>query len=176
MTPEDLFLLAAEFAQATSNANLFHALGSTATNDNDRAAHGATATRWTKLASSRREELHAALRETLRGTVPAVPDDELPVATTQRGKIEVRATTTDGTRTVRVHYTPAQALETGAALIACAAVMDDRIGGTLTRTLAALPSHLDTEQATTEPTDEQPAGEDPTGAKPTGRGRGIGDA
>jgi len=176
MTPELLFTLAAEFAQATGNSDRFRVLGSMATNDNDRVAHAGAAARWEALASSRREELRAALRETLRGTVRAVPDDELPVATTQRGRIEVRATIPDGTRTVRVRYTPAQALETGAALIACAALMDDRIGGTLTRTLAALPSHLDTGLAPTEPTNEEPAGEKPTAEQPTGGGREIRDA
>jgi hypothetical protein len=175
MTPERLFDLAAEFAQATGNAERHNAYAASATDD-ERAAHTKKSVTWTNLAVRRREELRTALREALHGTVRAVPDEQLPVATWRAGQVEVRAATTDGTRTVRVSYTPAQALETGAALIACAAATDDRIGGTLTRALAALPSHLDTEQATTEPTDEQPAGEEPTGATPTGRGRGIGDA
>ena len=79
------------------------------------------------------------MRDTLRGTVRAVPDDELPVATWRRGRVEIRAITTDRVRAVRVRYTPAQALAAGAALIACAAITDERSGGTLTDILAAFP-------------------------------------
>jgi hypothetical protein len=172
---ERLYRLAVDFAEAFSNAQRSYDRADSAT-DEDRSVLKSIAETWRVTVARRREDLRAALRETLRGTARAVPDDELPVATTQRGRIEVRATTTDGTRTVRVRYTPAQALETGAALIACAALMDDRIGGTLTRTLAALPSHLDTEPATTEPTNEEPAGEKPTAEQPNGGGREIRDA
>ncbi|WP_307962113.1 hypothetical protein [Salinispora arenicola] len=40
---------------------------------------------------------------------------------------------------MRVLYTPAQALAAGAALIACAALTDAQISGTLTGILAAFP-------------------------------------
>jgi hypothetical protein len=170
MTPDRLFNLAAEFAQATGNAERHNAYAACATGD-EHTDHIKKAATWTALAARRREELRTALRDALHGAVRAVPDHELPVATGQRGRSEVRAVTTDRTRTVRVRYTPAQALETGAALIACAAITDERIGGTLTRTLAALPSHLDTDLATTEP-----AGEEPTAERPTGAGTEIRDA
>lgn len=188
MTPvERVYCLAADYAEAVGNVERWEARAASATDTADpetgldRSDHTYMANTWRTLVTVRREELRAALHETLRGTVRAVPDDELPVATKRRGRIEVRATTTDGTRTVRVRYTPAQALETGAALIACAALLDDRIGGTLTRTLAALPSHLNTGPATTEPTNEEPtneepAGEKPTAEQPTGGGREIRDA
>ncbi|GAA4466630.1 hypothetical protein [Phytohabitans houttuyneae] len=170
MTPDPLFDLAAEFAQATGNAERHTAYAACATGD-EHISQTEKAATWTALAARRREELRAALRETLHGTVRAVPDQALPVATWQRGRVEVRAVTTDGARTVRVRYTPGQALETGAALIACAAATDERIGGTLTRTLAALPSHLDTE-----PTPTAPVGEEPTADRPTGAGREVRDA
>ncbi|GAA4469705.1 hypothetical protein [Phytohabitans houttuyneae] len=170
MNPDRLFDLAAEFAQATGNAERHNAYAACATGD-EHTEHTKKASTWTALAARRREELRTALRDATHGAVRAVPDHELPVATWRRGRIEVRAVTTDGTRAVRVRYTPGQALETGAALIACAAITDERIGGTLTRTLAALPSHLHTP-----PTQTEPIGEEPTTAKPTGAGREGRDA
>jgi hypothetical protein len=138
MNSDRLFDLAAEFAQATGNAERFHARAAVATGD-AQTGHTKKASDWEAIAARRREHLSAALREALRGTVHAVPDDELPVATWQRGRVEVRATTLDGTRAVRVRYTPAQALAAGAALIACAAITDEQAGGTLTGILAAFP-------------------------------------
>ncbi|MEV0396501.1 hypothetical protein [Polymorphospora rubra] len=138
MNPERLFDLAAEFAQATGNAERFHAHAASTTGDGH-TVHSRSASRWEAIAARRREHLRAALREELRGTVHAVPDDELPVATWRRGRVEVRGTTLDGTRTIRVRYTPAQALAAGAALIACATITDEQAGGTLTGILATFP-------------------------------------
>lgn len=140
MNPERLFDLAAEFAQAIGNAERFHARAASCAGD-DHTAHTKKASDWQAIAARRREHLRAALREALRGTMTAVPDAELPVATWQRGRVEVRATTLDGTRAVRVRYTPAQALAAGAALIACAAITDEQTGGTLTSILPAFPPH-----------------------------------
>jgi hypothetical protein len=137
MTPERLFDLAAEFAQATGNAERFHARAASAADD-DRAALTEKAETWDARAARRREQLRTALREALRGAVRAVPDDNLPVATRRPGQVEVRAVTTDRRRAVRVRYTPAQALAAGAALIACAAITDER-GGALAGVLAAFP-------------------------------------
>ncbi|WP_216592212.1 hypothetical protein [Verrucosispora sioxanthis] len=47
--------------------------------------------------------------------------------------------TPDGTRTVRVRYTPAQATAAAVALIACAAITDDPDGSTLASILPAFP-------------------------------------
>ncbi|GAB3863706.1 hypothetical protein GCM10029963_72900 [Micromonospora andamanensis] len=138
MNPDRLFDLAAEFAHATGNAERFHARAAVATGD-DRAAHEKAASRWEAIAARRREHLRASLREALRGTVKAVPDERLPVATWQPGRVEVRATTLDGTRSVRVRYTPAQAAAAAVALIACAAITDDPNGSTLASILPAFP-------------------------------------
>lgn len=143
MNPDRLFDLAAEFAQATGNAERFHARAASTTGD-DHTAHTKKASEWEAIAARRREHLRAALREALRGTVTAAPDNELPVATLQRGRVEIRATTTDGTRAVRVRYTPAQALAAGAALIACAAITDEKSGGTLTSILGVFPPNPST--------------------------------
>ncbi|BCJ51795.1 hypothetical protein Asp14428_32700 [Actinoplanes sp. NBRC 14428] len=75
-----------------------------------------------------------------RTTVRAVPDERLPVCTWQKGSIEVRAVVPDGTRNVRVRYTPAQAIAAGTALIACGAVADSQTGGALTAILPAFPT------------------------------------
>ena len=57
------------------------------------------------------------------------------MSTWQRGRVEVRAITTDGARAVRVRYTTAEAVAAGTALIACAAIADTADGGTLSRIL-----------------------------------------
>jgi hypothetical protein len=158
MTPQRLFDLAAEFAQATGNAERLRARAASGTDDH--AAHTEKAAAWDALAARRREQLRDALRETLRGTVLAVPDDKLPVATWQRGRVEIRAVTTDRARVVRVRYTPAQALAAGAALIACAAITDGRAGGTLTDILPAFPPNptRTNPPPAAEPTDETTGG------------------
>jgi len=140
MTPERLFDLAAEFAEAAGNAGLFHARAAATTGD-EHTTHTANAARWEAIVARRREHLRTTLREALRGTVTAIPDDRLPVATWQRGRVEIRATTTasGGARAVRVRYTPAQAVAAGAALIACAAITDKQTGGSLAGILAAFP-------------------------------------
>ncbi|GAB3160768.1 hypothetical protein GCM10027290_67200 [Micromonospora sonneratiae] len=150
MNPDRLFDLAAEFAQATGNAERFHARAASTTG-NAHTAHSKKASKWEAAATRRREHLRATLREALRGTVTAVPDAELPVATWQRGRVEILATT-DGTRAVRVRYTPAQALTAGAALIACAAITDEQTGGTLTSILSAFPPNP--------PTSDEPASDE----------------
>jgi len=137
MTDEALFALAVEFALATGQAAMYRTRAELIRGDDstdaDRAKH------WDNAARTHREALHERLREATAHTVHALPDDELPVATWQRGRVEVRAVTTDATRAVRVRYTPAQALAAGAALIACAAITDTRAGGTLADILAAFP-------------------------------------
>ncbi|GIF74120.1 hypothetical protein [Asanoa siamensis] len=89
--------------------------------------------------NQRREGLRAALRDALPATVQPMPDDELPVCTHVRGQVEVRATFDHGRRGILVCYTPAQALAGGAALIACAAITDDKAGGAIAAILLALP-------------------------------------
>src|SRR5262245_25471966 len=172
-TAERLYRLASDFAEAVGNVERWQTRADSAADSApdpvtglDRAAHTSMAETWLALVARRREELRAALRETLHGTVRAVPDDELPVATWQRGRVEVRATTTDGTRAVRVRYTPAQALAAGAALIACAAITDQKAGGTLAGVLAAFPPNPDS--ADEPPTGDDPGGRNPIGMKPAG--------
>ncbi len=86
--------------------------------------------------------LRADLRHAFELPVHAVPDDELPVVARDHDRIHVRAVTGtgDNARSVRVHYNPAQALNAGTALIAYAAVTDQRLGGTLSGILAPFPA------------------------------------
>ena len=86
-----------------------------------------------------RTALRVELRQALELPVHALPDAELPVCTWRQGQVEARALTGTGGRAVRVRYTPAQALAAGAALIACAAITDQRQGGTLSTILGAFP-------------------------------------
>ncbi len=84
-------------------------------------------------------ELMTAIDALATGTVKAVPDARLPVCTWRRGIVEVRAVTSDNSRSVRVRYTPAQAVAAGAALIACAAVADSDSASQLTPILPPFP-------------------------------------
>jgi hypothetical protein len=149
MTPDRLFSLAAEFAEASANAARTRGLLPSAQSDTDLADLHRQAARWDETAAHRREALREALRTALGGAVRAVPDEELPVATWHSGRVEVRAIADDGGRAVRVRYTPAQALAAGAALIACAAITDAETGGTLTTILAAFPPNPRPEATTT---------------------------
>ncbi len=92
----------------------------------------------------RSAELLTALDALATGTVKAVPDARLPVCTWQRGIVEVRANTSDNSRSVRVRYTPAQAVAAGAALIACAAVADSDSATQLTPILPPFPERPST--------------------------------
>ncbi|MGI5525823.1 hypothetical protein ACQEUX_33465 [Micromonospora sp. CA-259024] len=149
MTAERLFNLAAEFAEATGNAERFHARAACATGD-DRTALTVKASSWKGIAAQRREALRIGLREASRGTVTATPDEELPVALWQRRHVEVRAITLDAAP-VRVRYSPAQAVALGTALIAFATLTDQRGGGILGGILATFPP---TTNAGNEPRDE----------------------
>lgn len=164
MSDEPLFDLAVEFAVATGHAATYRTraelIQGEDTTDADRAQH------WDRTAREHRDALRERLQAATARTVHALPNEKLPVATGQRGRVEVRAVTADGARAVRVRYSAAQALETGAALIACAAVTDERIGGTLAGLIATLPSHLDTE-----PKGGQSMGAESAGEKPTGQTR-----
>ncbi len=91
-------------------------------------------------------QIMTAYDKLTRTTVRAVPDERLPVCTWQKGTVEVRAVLPDGSRSVRVRYTPAQAIAAGTALIACGALADEQTGGTLTPILPTFPTtHLDSE-------------------------------
>jgi hypothetical protein len=85
-------------------------------------------------------QLMTAYNELTRTTVRAVADERLPVCSWRKGVVEVRAVLPDRSRSVRVRYTPAQAIAVGAALIACAAVTDADSGGTLTPILPVFPT------------------------------------
>ncbi|WP_431937080.1 hypothetical protein [Micromonospora sp. RP3T] len=140
MDPDHLFNVAAEFAQATGNAERFHARAASATGA-DRAALTKKATEWQAIAVRRRKHLRASLREELRGPVLAEPDTELPAALWQRRHVEIRACTPDGSR-IRVRCTPAQAVALGTALIGFAALADQLGGGVLGDILTTFPPHL----------------------------------
>lgn len=157
MNPEPvdaLFDLAARFAVAAANAERLGVLADHTLTD--RAGYDTEATKAREQANQRREALRAALRNALPATVHAMPDDELPVCTHIRGRVEVRATFDHGRRGVRVRYTPAQALAAGAALIACAAITDDKAGGTLAAILLAFPPNPAPNVA---PADDYPGGQ-----------------
>jgi hypothetical protein len=100
MTDEALFGLAVEFALATGQAAMYRTRaellgGDGDTTDADRARH------WERTAREYREALDERLHAVHARTVHAVPDDELPVATWQHGRVDVRAVTTDAVGAVR---------------------------------------------------------------------------
>ncbi|GAA0490886.1 hypothetical protein Ade02nite_23360 [Paractinoplanes deccanensis] len=89
-------------------------------------------------------KLMTAIDALATGTVRAVPDTRLPVCTWQRGVVEVRAVSSDNSRSVRVRYTPAQAVAAGAALIACAAVSNSNSVTQLPPILPPFPERVET--------------------------------
>ncbi|MEU8370073.1 hypothetical protein [Micromonospora tulbaghiae] len=143
MNPDHLFSVAAEFAQATGNAERFHARAASVTSA-DRTALTKKASEWEATAARRREHLRASLREALRGPFIAEPDTELPAALWQRRHVEVRACTRHGSR-IHVRCTPAQAVALGTALIGFAALTDQLGGGVLGDILATFPTHCTAE-------------------------------
>ena len=136
---KDLLTLIQDYATACASAERRHALAERTTGD-AHDTYAAEAAEWDATATVRHAQLHTALDLLTRTTMRAVPDERLPVCTWQKGTVEARAVLPDHSRSVRVRYTPAQAIAAGAALIACAAVADGQTGGTLTPILPVFPA------------------------------------
>jgi hypothetical protein len=109
---------------------------------------------------ARHAELMSALDDLTRTTLRAVPDPGVPVCTWQKGAVEVRGMLADGSRAVRVRYTPAQAIAAGAALIACGAVADTTSGSTLGPILPPFPTSPDHVAAAAQDTSGSPVEHD----------------
>ncbi len=124
MNAVDLFNLAVRYTEDATRAARWLTASTFTTDDEQQTRDRATAGRIRRRADEHREALRNTLHEALHGTVHARPDVRLPVCTHQRGTVEVRAITDDGDRSVRIRYTPAQAIAAGTALIACAAISD----------------------------------------------------
>lgn len=138
-TVEHLLTLATAYAEAAVRADRERHAARAVDGLADQAA-ALTAVRHADDAVERtRTALRADLRHCLELPVRATPDAELPVCTWRQGQVEVRAITDVDGRAVRVRYTPAQALAAGSALIACAAITDQRVGGTLSTILGTFP-------------------------------------
>jgi hypothetical protein len=135
----DLLTLVQEYATARGAAEYHQALLECLVDDND-GFFAAKIAEYEGAATTCHARLMTAYDELTRTTVRAVADERLPVCTWQKGVVEVRGVLPDRTRSVRVHYTPAQAIVAGTALIACAALADGEGGGTLTLILPAFPA------------------------------------
>ncbi|MEV6299876.1 hypothetical protein AB0M02_10780 [Actinoplanes sp. NPDC051861] len=129
---ERLFTLATAYAEAADRDRA--AVRSASTPAEKAAAE--TAVRISDSAvEAARFALRTDLRQALELPVYAMPDKKLLVCTWQTGQVLIRALADNAERAVRVRYTPEQALATGARLIACAAITDERLGGTLSGVL-----------------------------------------
>ena len=135
----DLITLINEYATARGAAERHHALLECLIDDND-GFFAAKIAEYEGAATTCHARLMTAYDQLTRTTVRAVADERLPVCSWQKGVVEIRGVLPDGTRSVRVHYTPAQAIAAGAALIACAALADGNTGGTLTPILPTFPT------------------------------------
>lgn len=133
----DLIALVDDYATARGEAERHHALLECIIDDNE-GFLAAKIAEYEAAATVHHAQLMTAYDELTRTTVRAIPDERLPVCTWRKGVVEVRAVLPDRSRSVRVRYTPAQAIAVGAALIACAAVTDADTGGTLTPILPVL--------------------------------------
>ncbi len=137
-TIERLFALATAYADAAVWADRERAFARSVT----KKAEQDTAITAVEKADSAVEAARAALRADLRHAlelpVYAVPDPQLPGCTWKRGHVVVHARTDNSGRAVRIRYTPDEALATGAALIAFAALTDERFGGTFANILGTI--------------------------------------
>jgi hypothetical protein len=124
MNADQLFALATKYAEDSSRAARVRAMAALSDNDPRRAEDRTAATRIDQRAREHRDALRAGLHQAIHGTVRAVPTMRLPLCTHQRGTVEVCATSDDGLRSVRIRYTPDQALTVGTALIAWAVTSD----------------------------------------------------
>jgi hypothetical protein len=135
-----LLVLAAAYADAAVWADRERAAARSATTQAAKADARAAVEKTDAAVEAALAALHADLHHALELPVYAVPDTKLPVCTWHKGQVLIRALTATGDRAVRVRYTPEQALATGAGLIACAAVTDERLGGTLSGILGTFPA------------------------------------
>ena len=143
----DLIALIDEYATAGGAAERHHALLECLIDDND-GSFAAKIAEYEAAATTCHAQLMTAYDQLTRTTVHAIADERLPVCTWQKGVVEIRGVLPDATRSVRVRYTPAQAIAAGTALIACAALADGDTGGTLTPILPAFPATDLGQQAT----------------------------
>lgn len=134
------------YAEARTAAARCHDLAHTLT-DPDRDTVESEAARWEQQATARHAIIMSALDDLTHTTLHAVPDERLPVCTWQRGVVEVRGILPDGSRAVRVRYTPAEAIAAGTALIACG-VVADTTGYTLGPILPPFPTGTEPGSAT----------------------------
>ena len=154
---EDLITLVHAYATARAGAERHRALLECLVDDNDgffmtKIAEYELA--WTTYHA----QLMTAYDELTRATVRAIADERLPVCTWQKGVVEARGVLPDATRSVRIRYTPGQAIAAGAALIACAALADRNTGVTLTTLLPPFPPNelgQDSTAAGTSPKDTE---------------------
>ena len=130
-TVERLFALATAYAEAAVRADRARTAARSANTHTETAAAETTVSVADSAVEAARFALRTDLRQALELPVYAVPDTNLPVCTWQNGQVLIRALADSGERALRVRYTPQQALVTGVRLIACAAVTDERLGGTL---------------------------------------------
>jgi hypothetical protein len=135
----DLIALVDDYATARGAVERHHALLECLVDDND-GFLAAKIAEYEAAATTCHARLMTAYDGLTRTTVRAVADERLPVCTWQKGIVEVRGLLPDASRSVRVRYTPRQAIAAGTALIACAALADGDSGGTLTPILPAFPA------------------------------------
>lgn len=156
-TPPESVLQERTDAYATTRAAAEICSGLARTlSDTDRGPGEAEAARLEQDATAHHAEINSGPDDLTHTTLHAVPDPRLPVCTWRQDIVELHAVLPDGSRAVRVRYTPAQAIAAGAALIACGAVADRRTGGTLGPILPPWPT--DTTPANT---DHNPAATTP---------------
>ncbi|MFC7527540.1 hypothetical protein [Actinoplanes sp. GCM10030250] len=139
-TVETLLTLATTYAQAAVRADRDRASARSAATPAEQAATESAVRTADSAVDAARIALRAAVHNALELPVYAVPDTSLPVCTWHNGQVLIRALTNSGERAVRVRYTAEQALAIGTRLIACAAITDQRLGGTLSGILGTFPA------------------------------------
>lgn len=122
-----------KLAENHAHAEVCRAMAHIADTDAQRANLLARADYWDSEVATQHMTLTAVLNSAIPPTVYAHIDPGSPVRmiSDQRGGIEVRGVLERGTRAVSIHLAAAQAVTVGTALVACAAVIQERGGGNL---------------------------------------------
>lgn len=141
MTIEALFTQINKLAETHAQAEVCRAMAHVADTDTERGSLLTRAEYWDNEVVTLHAALTAALNTAIPPTIYAHPDPQAPVRmlADQQVGVEVRGSLEQGTRAVSIRYTLGQAVTVGTAMIACAAVMQERGGGALTAIVPPIP-------------------------------------
>lgn len=140
MSIDALFTQINKLAETHAQAEVCRAMAHLADTDTERGSLLTRAEYWDNEVVTLHAALTAALNTAIPPTIYAHPDPQAPVRMLgdQHVGVEVRGSL-GGARAVSIRYTLGQAVTVGTAIIACAAVMQERGGDALTAIVPPIP-------------------------------------